>query len=383
MISELKLTPVSVDGCAAGVVDEDGTPIFKPWRIMVSDVHLAAAIGGFKCSGDRLHRRCAGGQRVARTAYYPRRLCEALHKGLDAHEAARALCSPCLSAGSAVSAAASPSLRVSESSCDASPSLRVSSESSCKAAGLRLGGHEQRLGGHEQLVHGPAIRNPSPLSSAASKVYESGVDNTEVRSCCGTVPDRSIHISAPASLDGPRASDQEDLMEALLRRDTAAAADLPPVSWSVADSLSEQIYAVADETIKSEHRAKDDPTLSGIWNAPVTRIIATSSEEFRSAGCQAALHKELSTLRERRVWDEETVCEWQDAARQGTACVGRVFAIMGEKHAEVLRDPGSRTYKARCVFAGNNVQTSNGQPAWQLYQEVSRPRCRPCEQPWP
>ena len=52
MISELKRFPVSVDGCAAGVVDEDGTPIFKPWRIMVSDVHLAAAFGGFKCSGD-------------------------------------------------------------------------------------------------------------------------------------------------------------------------------------------------------------------------------------------------------------------------------------------------------------------------------------------
>ena len=161
-------------------------------------------------------------------------------------------------------------------------------------------------------------------------------------------------------------------MEALLRRDTAAAADLTPVSWSVADSLTEQIYAVADETIKSEHRVKDDPSLFGIWSALVTRIIATSSEEFRSAGCQAALQKELSTLRERQVWDEETVCEWHEAARQGTACVGRVFAIMGEKHAEVLKDPSSRTYKARCVFAGNNVQTSNGQPAWELYQEVSQ-----------
>ena len=57
MISELKRFPVSVDGCAAGVVDEDGTPIFKPWRIMVSDVHLAAAFGGFKCSGDVLGAR--------------------------------------------------------------------------------------------------------------------------------------------------------------------------------------------------------------------------------------------------------------------------------------------------------------------------------------
>ena len=172
-------------------------------------------------------------------------------------------------------------------------------------------------------------------------------------------------------------------MEALLRRDTAAAADLTPVSWSVADSLTEQIHAVADETIESEHRVKDDPTLFGIWNALVTRIIATSSEEFRSAGCQAALQKEFST-RERQVWDEETVCEWHDAARQGTACVGRVLAIMGEKHAEVLKDPGSRTYKAWCVFAGNNVQTSNNRLGSSTRRSLRRrPRCRRCARRWP
>ena len=101
MISELKLIPILVDGCAAGVVDEEGTPIFKPWRVMVSHVHLAAAIGGFKCSGDHLHGRCDGGQKVAQTAYYPWRLCEAIHKGFDSHEVARALCSPCFSAGPA------------------------------------------------------------------------------------------------------------------------------------------------------------------------------------------------------------------------------------------------------------------------------------------
>ena len=115
MISELKLIPVSVDGCAAGVVDEDGTPIFKPWRIMVSDVHLAAAIGGFNCSGDHLHRRCAGGQRVARTACYPLALCEALHKGLDAHEAARAALvseSPSLLVPRRLQVSESPSLLV-------------------------------------------------------------------------------------------------------------------------------------------------------------------------------------------------------------------------------------------------------------------------------
>ena len=104
MISELNLIPISVDGCAAGIVDEEGTPIFKPWRVMVSDIHLAAALGGSKCNGDHLRRRCEGGQRVAQTAFYSRRLCEAIHKGLNAHGAARALCSPCLSAGPAVGA---------------------------------------------------------------------------------------------------------------------------------------------------------------------------------------------------------------------------------------------------------------------------------------
>ena len=59
-------------------------------------------------------------------------------------------------------------------------------------------------------------------------------------------------------------------MEALLRRDMAAAVDVTPVSWSVADSLTEQIIAVADETIKSEHRVRDELSLVGIWNALVT-----------------------------------------------------------------------------------------------------------------
>ena len=166
-------------------------------------------------------------------------------------------------------------------------------------------------------------------------------------------------------------------MELLLRRETPAAADLSPITWSFADALPDQVYAdiggcSATPATATTHRVKDDPTLFGVWTALVTRIIASGSDEFKSAGCQAALHKELTTLRERRVWDESTVCEWADAARQGKACVGRVFAIMGEKHAEVHKPAASRTYKARCVFAGNNVQTSSGQPAWELYQEVSK-----------
>jgi hypothetical protein len=44
---------------------------------------------------------------------------------------------------------------------------------------------------------------------------------------------------------------------------------------------------------------------------------------------------------------------------------------MGEKNAESL-DASSRSYKARVVFAGNNIQTTDGVPAWELFQEVAQ-----------
>ena len=36
MIKILKLSPIDIDGCSVGVCAEDGTPIMKPWRILVS-----------------------------------------------------------------------------------------------------------------------------------------------------------------------------------------------------------------------------------------------------------------------------------------------------------------------------------------------------------
>ena len=160
-------------------------------------------------------------------------------------------------------------------------------------------------------------------------------------------------------------------MEALLRRDTAAAADLTPVSWSVADSLTEQIYAVADETIKSEHRVKDDPTPFGIWSALVTRIIATSSEEFRSAGCQAALQKELSTLRSVKSGTKNGVRMARSCAAGHCLCGSRV-RDHGRETRRGAEGPQLAHLQGPLIFASNNVQTSNGQTAWELYREVSQ-----------
>ncbi len=90
MIKVLKLTPVNIDGCAVGVSAEDGSPIMKPWRILVSSEHVGKALEGHLCDRSHAHARCEG-SRTAGTAIYPRRLCELIHSGLDAHERALAL----------------------------------------------------------------------------------------------------------------------------------------------------------------------------------------------------------------------------------------------------------------------------------------------------
>ena len=95
MIKILKLSPIDIDGCSVGVCAEDGTPIMKPWRILVSSEHVGNALSGHLCDRAHAHARCEGA-RTSRTAIYPRRLCELIHKGLDAHERAvkRALPAP-------------------------------------------------------------------------------------------------------------------------------------------------------------------------------------------------------------------------------------------------------------------------------------------------
>ena len=52
--------------------------------------------------------------------------------------------------------------------------------------------------------------------------------------------------------------------------------------------------------------------------------------------------------------------------------VGTLFAIMGEKNTEDGVLPHLRKYKARVVFAGNNIQTASGTQAHELFQEVSQ-----------
>ena len=82
--------------------------------------------------------------------------------------------------------------------------------------------------------------------------------------------------------------------------------------------------------------------------------------------------EERAKLEEAGVWDIAGVREWSSVKNDSEeAMVGRVFAIMGEKHAEQKKPEAERKYKARVVFAGNNVQTASGTAAHELYQEIS------------
>ena len=62
-----------------------------------------------------------------------------------------------------------------------------------------------------------------------------------------------------------------------------------------------------------------------------------------------------------KVWDESAVGEWASVrANDKDTSVGRIFSIMGEKHAERRVPEADKEYKARVVFAGNNMQTASG-----------------------
>ena len=91
MVKILKPTSVNIDGCAVGMRAEDGTTIMKPWRILVSWGHVGKALEGHLCDRPHAHAWCEGARR-SRTTMYPKRLCELIHEGLDAHARSAGSC---------------------------------------------------------------------------------------------------------------------------------------------------------------------------------------------------------------------------------------------------------------------------------------------------
>ena len=248
MIKVLKLTPVNIDGCAVGVSAEDGSPIMKPWRILVSSEHVGKALEGHLCDRSHAHARCEG-SRTAGTAIYPRRLCELIHSGLDAHERAR---------GQAVEVGT------------------LVARSGCLEEAVEVGTLVAR-----SVVEPVVGRNKvGPADSPSPTVIEPSVGR-----------DGDVDVSDPCW--------QLFCLEHGI--DPALAA------WSFADR-PEMLHAEGPEHGDEGHRPHRDPCLFGVWSALVTRLIPAKSPEFHSEPCKAALDKELGTLRSQGVWDEDGVC---------------------------------------------------------------------------
>ena len=89
---------------------------------------------------------------------------------------------------------------------------------------------------------------------------------------------------------------------------------------------------------------------------------------------EKAIIAEAAKLQKRIVWDEQSVEEWREvverARRNGvTVHVGRVFAVVVVKNAELDPSYPLRKIKARLVFQGNEVRDQFGQIA--LYEQMS------------
>lgn len=136
---------------------------------------------------------------------------------------------------------------------------------------------------------------------------------------------------------------------------------------------------IASEAVEADdkqpHREKAETREPPLFCSLVTRIIHANSPEFRGEACQTALKKEIKRLDEQKVWLIDTVREWAEVRRdveEKDAIVARVFAIMGQKNAEMKDVLGAdMPYKGRCVLAGNNLQSKIGVPAYELFTEVS------------
>ena len=131
-------------------------------------------------------------------------------------------------------------------------------------------------------------------------------------------------------------------------------------------------WPYADEPppdVAEGHRQRLRKTPCGSLFALIKRLIANGSLESKSAGCKAAPQREKDKMVARKIWNEEAIAELAQARMNDRdASVERLFSIMGEKHPERRALETEKEYKARIVFAGNNIQTASGVAPHELFQ---------------
>ena len=83
-ITEFNLHEALCDGCAFGMVDKQGHPVLKPWRIATSCERLAKELSQFRCSHEKgfKHSNLEGGSVTPSSAFYPKAMCTAALQAL-------------------------------------------------------------------------------------------------------------------------------------------------------------------------------------------------------------------------------------------------------------------------------------------------------------
>ena len=414
MLDALEMEPIDVDGCSVGVVSKAGDPILKPWRIAVSSPHMSAALQGLRCKGGHDHVPCAGAE-TARSAFYPEQLCSAIHDGLDAHEAGIAMTAtadsgsagdvpgftcglpPCLASGPGEPSRAPsgpgqcPASGPGEPLCALSgpgqgaasgpgEQLRaLSGPGSGEGAGRRA---PEPVGGSEGLPPAvcPPLESPGhaasgpgeqPCSGSCAELSGPGRATGAGRGALG--PDTGTR-GLPPAVCPPAVTVSGENKDSLGASSEISDSGATDPNWELF-CLEHGMHMLAqddeDSVLVHDHRPRNGVAL-GLYTALVTRIIPSSSPEAKGEGCMKALLKETTKLRSRTVWNEDGVEEWANVRkRDPKASVGRVFSILGEKNAERHAPIEEREYKARIVFAGNNIQTASGVAPHELFQEVS------------
>ena len=77
MIQELNMCFADFDGCRVGLVDANFRPFLKRWRVATTSKNLQKALSPLRCNHERGYKHATiEGQETAKTARYPRKLCE-------------------------------------------------------------------------------------------------------------------------------------------------------------------------------------------------------------------------------------------------------------------------------------------------------------------
>ena len=108
------------------------------------------------------------------------------------------------------------------------------------------------------------------------------------------------------------------------------------------------------------------------FNACVARPV-NRAEIRRVKAAAEAVRAEWKRLRDKHVWDETVVREWDEVAAEARAKgeevnFGHLFCICVEKNSELAPDNPKRKYKGRVVFQGNRVTNQNWEAA--IFQDL-------------